>query len=284
MDDCFRLSGRGGTALTGVTLLVFLAISSSTARTGIPAHDDADSPPSRVILDGEELVYNVRYGFIDLGQVRITTGQTSREKSNTIYRGDAVIQSYEAVPFVSLHATYASDFDSLGFSHHFLGKSQEDDAWSFSEYFFQYEQDRVVMETGLQDNVVERRDTLPLETAYHDGLSLFFYAREKLFSGKKMSIPTLVKEQKGKTLIDFKGERGVVESDFIEYPVDVIGFDGTAGFVGIFGLTGDFEGWFSNDEARVPVKANMKVIIGSVTIELVSWKRSGWSPPRASGE
>ncbi len=233
------------------------------------------------MVEGEELVYNVRYGFIDLGQVRIKAGKTVREQGHTYFQGEAVIQSYQGVPFVDLHAIYQSSFDSLGFSRHFLGKSREDESWSFSEYFFQYDSSRVIMEMGSTDHVVERRDTMNLETNYHDGLSLFFYAREKLFSGKKLTIPTLVKEKKGTTLIDFRVERGVVESDFIDYPVDVIGFDGTAQFVGIFGLTGDFEGWFSNDSARVPIKANMKVIIGSVTIELVSWKREGWEPPKS---
>ena len=246
----------------------------------LPGQDGMSSSPSRVIVEGEELVYNVRYGFIDLGQVQVKTGQTVREQGKTVFQGDAVIQSYQGVPFVDLHAIYSSNFDSLGFSRHFLGKSREDDSWSFSEYFFQYENDRVIMEMGSADHVVERRDTVPLETRYHDGLSLFFYAREQLFSGKKLTIPTFVMEQKGATLIDFRMERGTLESDFIDYPIDVIGFDGTAKFVGIFGLTGDFEGWFNNDEARVPIKANMKVIIGSVTIELVSWKREGWEPPR----
>ena len=82
------------------------------------------------------------------------------------------------------------------------------------------------------------------------------------------------------TYIDFTGERTSVEVDAIEYPVDVIGFEGEANFVGIFGLTGGFEGWFSNDEARVPILAKMKVIIGSVTIELMKWKREGWTPPK----
>jgi hypothetical protein len=62
-----------------------------------------------------------------------------------------------------------------------------------------------------------------------------------------------------------------------------VGFDGRADFVGIFGLTGGFEGWFSNDEARVPIMAKMKVLIGSVTIELMRWNRPGWTPPRARG-
>ena len=58
---------------------------------------------------------------------------------------------------------------------------------------------------------------------------------------------------------------------------------GTADFTGIYGMSGDFEGWFSNDEARIPILAKMKVIIGSVTIELTRWTRTGWSPPRAKG-
>ncbi|MEE8115035.1 MAG: DUF3108 domain-containing protein, partial [Nitrososphaerales archaeon] len=80
--------------------------------------------------------------------------------------------------------------------------------------------------------------------------------------------------------IDSKKKRSTVETDFVDYPVDVIGFEGRAEFVGIFGMTGDFEGWFSTDEARVPILAKMKVIIGSVTLELMQWKRLGWKPPR----
>ncbi|MBK9333544.1 MAG: hypothetical protein IPM96_14365 [Ignavibacteria bacterium] len=44
----------------------------------------------------------------------------------------------------------------------------------------------------------------------------------------------------------------------------------------LFGLSGEFAGWFSDDEARVPLKSQMNVIIGSVTLELNSYKRSGW--------
>ncbi len=268
---------RSPCVATGAVVFILLIQAAWT----VARSENQSNSPSRVILEGEELVYNVRYGFIDLGQVRIKTGKTVRDGGHTIFQGDAVIQSYQGVPFVDLHATYESSFDSLGFSHHFLGKSKVDDSWSFSEYFFEHDRNRVIMESGATDHVVDRRDTVSLEADYQDGLSLLFYARENLFSGKQIEIPTLVKEKKGATLIDFSGERGIVESDFIDYPIDVVGFDGTAKFVGIFGLTGDFEGWFSNDEARVPIKANMKVIIGSVTIELVSWKREGWEPPRA---
>jgi hypothetical protein len=94
-------------------------------------------------------------------------------------------------------------------------------------------------------------------------------------------IPTLINEQRVLTRIDFSGKRDAVEIDAVDYPIDAVGFDGIADFVGIFGLSGDFEGWFSNDDARVPIMAKMKVLVGNVTIELMQWKRSGWVPPRA---
>ena len=56
--------------------------------------------------------------------------------------------------------------------------------------------------------------------------------------------------------------------------------DGSTDFISVFGLTGYFEGWFSNDEASIPIVAKMKVIIGNVTLKLKSWKRAGWNPPK----
>jgi hypothetical protein len=67
----------------------------------------------------------------------------------------------------------------------------------------------------------------------------------------------------------------------VNYPIMTTHFDGTANWTGVYGLTGSFEGWFSDDAARVPIKAKMKVYIGSVTLELQSWKRGNWQPPKA---
>ncbi|MER3524855.1 MAG: hypothetical protein C4326_12600 [Ignavibacteria bacterium] len=237
--------------------------------------------PSKVFVEGEDLIYNVRYGFVDLGQVRIKTLKRITVSSSPAYQTIAYIDSYKKIPFVDLHAVFESIIDTGMFSHYFLGKSKDGQYWSFGRYRYDYPTKRVLLEFGGRDTIVEHRDTLALEEKTQDGLSLFFYAREHLFSRRRHRIPAIVKERKVYTDIDFDGKRRAVEQDFIEYPVDVVGFEGTLEFTGIFGLTGDFEGWFSNDEARVPIVAKMKVILGSVTIELMKWTRPGWSPPRA---
>jgi hypothetical protein len=55
---------------------------------------------------------------------------------------------------------------------------------------------------------------------------------------------------------------------------------GSADWKALYGLGGKFEGWFSADEARVPIFAKMNVYIGNIEIELKSWKRNNWFPPK----
>ena len=231
-------------------------------------------------MPGEELTYNVRYGFIDLGQVKI---RTLHRSSDTLFYGYdclANIGSYAGVPFVDLRATYASTVDSGMFARRFEGRSKDGKIWQYSRYAFDYPGNRVLVETGTRDSIVDARDTMETTGHLQDGLSLFFYARDQVTSGRRMNVPTFVKEEKVNTFLNFPNRRTTVTIDPVDYPIDVVQFDGTAEFVGIFGLTGDFEGWFSNDDARVPIVAKMKVIIGSITLELMEWKRPGWTPPR----
>ncbi len=244
----------------------------------------ASDPPSRIFVEGEDLVYNVRYAFIDLGQVRIKTTGKHRWSADAAYDAKALIDSYRGIPFVDLHATFDSRMDSTSvYSRGFVGRVRQDDQWDFARYNFEYDRQRVIMEIGERDTVVAKRETLQIKGVQQDGLSLFFFAREMLFSGKKVNVPCVVTEKQVNTFIDFYKERTSVEVDAIEYPVDVTKFEGKLDFEGIYGLTGEFTGWFSADEARVPVLAKMKVFIGSVTIELMRWNRQGWVPPRARG-
>lgn len=269
------MHGIGGSVRRGAAVVVSLVFLAAIAFA------QSSFPSSRVLVEGEDLIYNVRYGFVDLGQVRIKTLKRTSVGSSPSYQTIAYIDSYKKIPFVDLHAVFESIIDTGMFSHYFLGKSKDGRYWSFGRYRYDYSVKRALLEFGARDTIVESRDTLTLEEKTQDGLSLFFYAREHLFSGRRHRIPAIVRERKVYTEIDFYRKRKAVELDFIEYPVDVVGFEGRLEFTGIFGLTGDFEGWFSNDEARVPIVAKMKVILGSVTIELMKWTRPGWSPPRA---
>jgi len=237
--------------------------------------------PDSVFQVGEELTYNVSYASFDAGQVRIVLVGKDVRNGTTYYKAAAHIDSYKGVPLVNVHAIYEDTIHQKMYSTWFLSRHKEDKKWDYYQYTYTYPRHKLYIEHGdWETKRVNNRDTLNIDTLDQDGLSLFYLARVHLFSKKKMNIPTIVNEKKGVATIDFKGDRSKEEIDAVKYPIDVVHFEGEAGFVGILGLSGAFEGWFSNDAARVPIVAKMKVVIGNIRIELMKWKRANWNPPR----
>jgi hypothetical protein len=230
---------------------------------------------------GEELTYNVSYAAFDLGQVRILLTDRSVRDGIVYYRAITYIDSYKGVPLVSLHAIYEDTIHQQVYSSWFRSRHKTDHGWDYFVYTYAYPRQTMLIEQGIWGSTANvKHDSLRLDTFYQDGLSLFYLARVNLFAGQKMNIPTVVNEKKGTTIIDFKAEHTHDEIDAVKYPIDLVHFEGEAGFVGLFGLTGAFEGWFSNDAARVPIIAKMKVLLGNIRIELMKWKRANWNPPR----
>ena len=281
------------TSVAAVRIVYFLSatavVTLTAARLSVGSpHDSPRSPdvtflsPDSVFQVGEELTYNVSYASFDIGQVRIELVGKEVKGGITMYKAVAHIDSYKGVPLVNLHAMYEDSIHERLFSSWFRSRHKQEKGWDYFEYTYAYPKRSMYVEHGHWEtkNVI-KRDTLEIDTVDQDGLSLFFLARVHLFSKQKMNIPTIVNEKKGTTMINFTGEQVQEEIGAVDYPVDLVHFEGEAGFVGIFGLTGGFEGWFSNDAARVPVIAKMKVLIGNIRIELMKWKRSNWSPPRA---
>lgn len=230
---------------------------------------------------GEELIYNVSYATVDLGQIRVRVLEKKTEGGRTAYTAQANIDSYQGVPFVDLHAIFDDLIAEPIHSRRFTSRMKREQSWDTVSYEFDYAGKRcVVRNRPSPGGGASSDEALPLEAPSQDGLSLLYYARQEAGRRQQTSVPTIVSGNQGTTKFDFHLERTEEEIDAVDYPVDVVYFKGEAGFVGIFGLSGEFEGWFSNDEARVPIVGKMKVLIGSVRIELMKWKRDGWNPPR----
>lgn len=262
----------------------FIGNSAPGGPAGFPA--DSTSPvgagQDSVFQVGEELTYNVTYASFDIGQVRIKLLDAVRTNGRTTFKATAYIDSYRGIPFVNLHTVYENSFDEDIYSTWFSARQKKDRQWISYVYTFDYPKQLLTMERGVwKSGVIDWHDTLHLDSPMQDGLSLFFFARRHVMSVQHISVPTVVNEKRGTTVLAFNQERTRETINALDYPVDVVHFEGEAGFVGIFGLTGGFEGWFSNDAARVPIVATMRVLIGNVRIELMKWNRTGWNPPRS---
>lgn len=232
-------------------------------------------------LAGEELVYKVSFLGLNLGTIKIVTEKTVDFEGKKAYKAKCYLKSSEGIPFVSLNAIYDTWIDpTISYSLKFEGKTQDKKAWQYDVADFEYDKKMIFFNRKLGSELVFNK-TFNTDKKWNDGLSLFFFPRKYLMLKKSIKVPTFI-EGLAYTTINFSGDNiQSVEIDKVDYPIKTVYFNGKADYNGVYGFNGNFEGWFTADEARIPIKAKMKVLVGSVLIELASWKRTGWKPPQS---
>ena len=238
---------------------------------------------SKVLVKGEELKYVVYYGFVKLGEVKMKITGDNTQGSNKVYSAWSEMKSYKGIPFVTLNSVFETEmvFDGKDlYSRKFKATDYKDDAVITIEYNFNYDSNYVYV---LKNNngKIERDEKINFNqnVKFQDGLSLFYKARINSFSSEDFLIPIFMNEAETSVNYYFSSMKEEV-SISIEDDIRSIRSNGVANFEGVFGLSGEFGGWFSDDEARVPLKAQFNVILGNVTLELDSFSRTGWKPGR----
>lgn len=245
----------------------------------LPVSDKTFSQ-SAVFADGEELIYDVYYSFINIGWAKFNTTRVVGSKN--LFKCEAVLKSNEALPFVSVDYYFVSEIevmDNYIRPVKFTGKEFHDGGSSTLIYNFNYDSSFVYIKKNGYNGQTEYEKRVPLTAVFQDGLSIFYYARYNFFSNKSVDVPALINQDSASIHINFNTEKTDAEIGPVSYDISSVYLEGNTNYQFVFGLSGDFSGWFTYDAARIPVKAKLKVKIGNVTLELVSWKRSGWSPP-----
>lgn len=235
-----------------------------------------------LIYPGEDLTYAVTYLGIPLGTVRSVTEGWTTLGDQKVARIKIYIDSHPNIPFVSLHSIYDSYMDpSITYAHRFEANTLvEDGKWEFDQYMFDYGSNKLTIETFRGKQKI-RGKSFGIAKKYNDGSSILFAARRLMYSKKSLRLPTAVMGDTVNTVINFQGLIGKQEIDAVTYPIRTVYLNADANWTGVYGLSGRCEGWFSDDDARIPIVAKMNVYVGSVRLELVKWKRGGWQPPRA---
>jgi len=242
------------------------------------------SSRTHVLSSGEELVYKVSVLGVDIGRVVIKTDKKTKFNGKDALKVSAKMDSNPGIPFADLHATFESMVDpSAKYSHQFLANSKEgNESWSFTKYDFDYVTGKHIMTKHIDSKLVDSK-TFDSNKKWNDGCSIFFFARQFVKSGKNIKVPTVVFGEPSHTSFYFSNKKEFTEIAASSYPIKTVYFHGSATWTGVYGITGKFEGWFSDDAASVPIKAKMKLLVGSADVELISWKRAGnWQPPKAA--
>lgn len=244
---------------------------------------------NKLLEPGEELTYSVYYGFIKLGEVKFKITGQSDENKKEIYTAVASIKSLEGIPLVNINYIFESVMrykNNEVYSLRFTSTEFKDKTITNIYYNFDYE-DGFIRAKKESDGRIEKETEIKIEyeKTFQDGLSLFYNARlqsvneKNLKQNPRFNVPVYINEKESSVRYSFNTLREPVSTDLVDYQMNSIRVAGAADFVGVFGLTGEFVGWFSADDSRVPLMAKFNVTIGSITLELVSYKKKNWKPP-----
>ncbi len=262
-------------ALFFCVALLLPGLNPDTGGTSLPD----GTPGTAILADDEECLYEVSWTLIKLGTIRV---KTSRD-----LHAQAYIDSYEGLPFVDLHSVSSCVMDSSLYCRESLNLEHKEDQWWGIEYRSQSTAREVLIgETRQKDlhsppTSRSLRDTLRLrDSHYIDGLAIGIFPRRFVHTRQTVVVPTILYGKLGSTTFDFTGKVVDEEIDALDRPVRAVEVTGYLDAEGIFGLTGDYTAWFSDDSLGVPIKAKVKVLVGSVTLELIKWNRKGWNPPQ----
>ena len=245
-----------------------------------------DDPPTTVVLEGEDLLYEVRWSVFKLGTIRFKTLKDIHDGDGVLHSAVAFMDSYKGLPFVDLHAMTYTEMDSLYATRGAQSLEKKKDRWWVLHYIVDAPAGKVYVEESWQADLQSPPETRKMTDTLHvdmkhieDSFSLAFFARAHIRSRGAVKLPLILYGKIGTAYFEFTDEPETEEIDAIDYPVRVVPLQGHLDAEGLFGLTGEFKGWFSDDDARVPIKAKLNVILGSITVELKEWTRKGWIPP-----
>jgi hypothetical protein len=258
--------------------LGFLLFGLAVVPSGLPAGRASLTEVDLITADEEDLVYEVSWTVFKLGTIRL---KTFRSRA-----AEAYIDSYDNIPFVNLHSVHYTWMDSLFYSRGSRALELQGSEWWGLDYICDFPNKIIRVEETYQKDLRTdphsrvQKDTIRLaDGRFVDGLSIAYLPRRLVHSKQTIQVPTIVYGKLGTTTFNFLGNHVAEDLAALDRPVKAIELTGTTSVEGIFGMTGDFRGWFSDDSVAVPLKGKIKVLLGNVNIELIQWNRRGWNPP-----
>lgn len=217
---------------------------------------------------GEQLTYSVKWSFIRLGTVRV------RQSIAAPMTGDTLLVEIEGasaagLPFVDVHFFSTALLDvrrPTNIRYELLLGSDR----SRRTVYVTDTATGCALAVSTTEGRVTRQDTLTAMPRFYEGSGLFMLTRCAAGSDTTLVLPTVMEHALGSTTITFSSAIEEVSVPAFGRPIRSHPFHGSTDWVGsaFAGMSGGFRGWVSTDDARRVLRAEVKLFIGSATIEL----------------
>ena len=254
-----------------IYIVITLLMISSSAK--------ADSKEPFQWQIGEELTYSVSWAFIRLGTVRVVVEDSLEINSVKVHHVRFYIDSNPYIFFVDMHSTFDCYIDKHFRPVRYIASENVDDEFKKAVYDFNYTDSLFTVDVYNSANSKRiSRNTLALQETTFDGISMIFLTRNRIDSLSSEDVLGFVDANLGRVQLNFKGPGNPIEIEAVDREIPTYFISGEILMEGIAGVTGPYKGWFAKDNSRPPLRAELKVFIGNVVVELESWKN--WRPPQ----
>lgn len=226
----------------------------------------AEQPPSgsRPFQTGERLTYDISWLNISAGtavmEVAGPDGIDRRSLATVVTTARSspmVTRFYPVDNRVESHI----DLDTL-LPQHMTFRRREGKRKNDFDYTFHHQEGTV---TAVKDGSSE---VLSIPAATQDAISCLYFVRSALPLKKGAALPMNVHHDKK----NYKMEVRVEEVEMVKGPwgnLEAARVLVIMPFQGIFLNQGNLRVWFTTDERRIPLRMKAKVIIGSITADLI---------------
>lgn len=243
--------------------------------TAVRRADSLTTPRYRKVTNtafdvGERLVFDVKYGFITAGEAMMHIGGFEDIAGRKTYRVQFTVNSLPSFSWIyrveDLYLTFI-DFESIAplrFEQHIQEGSYKRD------FTADFDQLNKIARTS--------EGQYPIPEYVHDILSAFYYVRTVDFSGLKtgdtIKMYNFYKDTSHELVVRLLGrqELEVGAGTFRSLVVEPLVKEG-----GLFKSEGRIVIWLTDDDLKMPIRVNTKVVIGSIDVELREY--SGLSGP-----
>jgi Na+-transporting methylmalonyl-CoA/oxaloacetate decarboxylase gamma subunit len=245
------------------------AIADSTRRADSLARVAADSAKmfrwrkieNKAFGVGERLVFNVSYGPITAGEAVMAVPRHETIAGRNCYRVEFTVNSLKTFDWIyEVRDRYLTFVDvetvaPLRFEQHIREGTYRRD------FVADFDQANHIAKTSEGD--------YPIPEYVHDIMSAFYYARTLEYAGMKpgdyVTLYNFYRDKSHELRVKFLGrqELEVEAGTFNTIVVEPLVKEG-----GLFKAEGRIVIWLTDDERKIPIRVNTKVVIGSIDTEL----------------
>lgn len=213
----------------------------------------------------EKLVYDISWtGGIKIGELHLEINELSDIESG--YEIRALVTTKNGAvnliyPVEDLHVTKVRGTKKLPYHYEVWQK----EGYSYRAHrVFEYDQEKGHIRYTKND---KPRDEYQIDGETNNEFSAFFNSRLMTFDiGSRFVVPTFADKRREEVVV-----HAVTQKKFDKTllgPVTTVEIMPIMTFKGLYEKKGDTVIWYTNDECRVPVRINSKIVIGSLTADL----------------